>query len=297
MKVVITIPAYNEERTLPLVIKEIKSVMSKTKYKKKFQILVLNDGSSDRTAAVARKAGAKVVSHKRNRGLAVTFSSEMEACRKLKADIIVHTDADGQYPAKYIPELIQKVEEGYELVLGSRFKRHIHANSIVKDVTNRIFALVLSSLLKVKLTDSTTGFRAFTGKVAELPLINTFTYTQEQLIRASKSGFKIGEIAIRSRKTRPSRLFKGALDYAIRAWINILRIYRDYDPIKFFGRIGLVFLLLGFGFGAWITKTWVTTGKVGGIPRVILCALFILTGIQIILFGFLADMFRNDKNK
>lgn len=288
MKVVISIPAYNEEKTLPLVIKEIKQVMNQTKYN--YKILVLNDGSTDKTSEVGKKAGAKVISHRTNRGLATTFISEMEACKNLKADIVVHTDADGQYPAKFIPKLIQKLEEGNDLVLGSRFKRGIHANSIVKDITNRIFAKVLSSMIRQKITDSTTGFRAFTGNIAEMPLINTFTYTQEQIIRAAKSGFKIGEVPIQPRKTRPSRLFKSPVSYALRAWINIFRIYRDYDPIKFFGLIGISFLALGFILGLWIIKTLLTTGGVGGIPRVILSALFIITGIQIVLFGFLADM-------
>jgi len=290
MKVIITIPAYNEERTLPTVIKEIKKVMSQTKYH--YKILVLNDGSQDNTGIVAKKAGAKVVSHKVNRGLAATFISEMQECKKMKADIIVHTDADGQYPAKYIPELIKKVEAGDDLVLGSRFKRHIHASSLIKDLTNRIFAYALSSMLRQKVTDSTTGFRAFTTQVAYLPLINTFTYTQEQLIRASKAGLKIGEIAIKPRRTRPSRLFNSTIKYALKAWINIFRIYRDYDPIKFFGKVGLIFFSGGFLVGLLILKTIITTGKAGGIPRVIISALLILTGIQIILFGFLADMIR-----
>ena len=174
MKVIITIPAYNEERTLPRVLTEIKEVLDKTTYN--YSLLVFNDGSVDRTIEVAKQYGALVVSHKRNRGLAETFRSEMKECLKMKADIIVHTDADGQYHPQHIPQLIAKVEEGFDLVLGSRFRGKIQSMPILKRVGNIAFSKVLSSLTKVKITDSTTGFRAFTKEVArEINYINTFT--------------------------------------------------------------------------------------------------------------------------
>ena len=291
MKVVVTIPAYNEEKTVGSIIREIKEVMDKTSYN--YQILVLDDGSWDKTVDVAKKNSAIVVSNKRNLGLAETFKQEMKECLKLKADIIVHTDADGQYPAYYIPEMIEKVEQGYDLVLGSRFgKGNYGGSSLMNKLGNRAFARVFSNLLKTKITDTTTGFRTFTKEVAELPLINTFTYTQEQLIRAGKSKMKIVEVPIRTNKTRPSKLFRNPFDYAIKAWINIFRIYRDFEPLKFFGRIGLLFVLAGFLLGLFILYKIITVGSAGGIPRVILSMLLILIGIQIAFFGFLADMNR-----
>src|SRR3989339_1592069 len=222
MKVIITIPAYNEEKTLPLVLEEIKQVMQNTKYK--YKILVLDDGSRDRTAEIAEKQGAIVVSHPRNRGLAETFREEMKECLKLGADIIVHTDADGQYHPQHIPELIQKVQQGYDLVLGSRFRGRIENMPFLKLLGNIAFSKVLTSLTKTRITDSTTGFRAFTAEIArDINYINTFTYTQEQIIKAAKQGFRIAEIPILARKTRKSRLFKNPFQYAIKAWINILR--------------------------------------------------------------------------
>ena len=290
MKVIITIPAYNEEKTLPPVIDEINKEMAKTDYE--YDLLVLNDGSQDQTAKVAKEKGAIVVSHKRNRGLAETFKDEMIECEKLKADIIVHTDADGQYPSHYIPGLIKKVEQGYDLVLGSRFEKGKYSGSLSKKWGNRAFAKVFSRLLKTKITDTTTGFRAFNLDVAKLPLINSFTYTQEQLIRASKTRMKIGEIPITTNKTRESRLFKNPFDYAIKAWINIFRIYRDFEPLKFFGFLGGSILLLGVLIGLIIIYKVITTGGVGAIPRVVLSALLIISGVQVILFGFLADMLK-----
>jgi len=287
----ITIPAYNEENTIPHVIEDIKKNVSKIKYN--YEILVLNDGSTDKTAEVVKKMGIKVISNKLNRGLAQTFQRELKECIKLNADVIVHTDADGQYPSKYIPEMIEKIKDGYDLVLGSRFIKSKYSGTISKNIGNRLFAKAISSLTKTKITDSTTGFRAFTKEIAtEIKFINTFTYTQEQLIKASKQKFKITEISITTRKTRSSRLFSNPLQYATRAWINIFRIYRDYDPLKFFGKIGLYFFLAGLMLGTYFIYLHFTTGISGHLGLLFLLLILLFTGLQIILFGFLADMFK-----
>jgi len=290
MNIVISIPAYNEEKTLPRVLDEIKEVM-KGNYT--YKVLVLNDGSTDKTKDVAQKHGAIVISNKKNRGLAETFRAEMRECIKLKADIIVHTDADGQYHPQHIPQLIEKVKEGYDLVLGSRFRGKIEKMPFMKRMGNRMFSRVISKLTKTTITDSTTGYRAFTREVAEdISYINTFTYTQEQIIKAAKQGFKITEIPIVARKTRNSRLFKSSFQYAVKAWINILRIYRDYDPLKFFGYAGGLLFGTGVLIGIYVLIHVLLTGAAGGIPRVILSAILMLGGIQITIFGFLADMLR-----
>jgi len=290
MKIVISLPAYNEESTIGNIIKDIKEVMDSNKYS--HQILVVDDGSTDKTAEIAKKEGAIVFSNHRNTGLAETFKREIKECLKLDADIIVHTDADGQYPSDYIPQMIKKVEGGYDLVLGSRFGKGSYSGSLFKKIGNLVFARIFSGLLKIKISDSTTGFRAFNREVAKLPIINNFTYTQEQLIRVGKANMKISEIPIKTNKTRESRLFKNSFDYAIKAWINIFRIYRDFEPLKFFGFFGGLFLGLGLIIGIWIIYLWLLTGNVGALPRVILSMLLITTGIQIGLFGFLADMMK-----
>ncbi|MBD3249364.1 glycosyltransferase [Candidatus Woesearchaeota archaeon] len=290
MKIIIAIPAYNEEKTIGRIVKEIRAVMEPTRYD--IDVLVLDDGSADETVKTAREAGAVVVSNKRNRGLAETFKREMEECLKRKADIIVHTDADGQYPSFYIPEMIRKVESGCDLVLGSRFGKGNYSGSLMKKWGNIAFAKVFSGLLRSKITDTTTGFRAFTAEVAKLPLINRFTYTQEQLIRAGKKGMKIEEISIRTRKTRPSKLFKNPFDYAMKAWINILRIYRDFEPLKFFGRVGAMLFGAGFLIGLYFVYLHLTSGIGGHLGLLFLMLILLSTGLQIILFGFLADMGR-----
>jgi len=291
MKVVITIPAYNEEKIIGKVISNIKEVMNKTKYN--YQILVVNDGSDDKTAEIAKKA-AIVYSHPMKYGLAEAFKTEMQQCLKLKADIIVHTDADGQYLAKEIPTLIKEVEAGYDLVLGSRFKGKIEKMSFLKKFGNKAFSNVISHITRIKVSDAQTGFRAFTRKVAEkVDIISNFTYTQEQIIKAARQKFRIKEIPVYfAKRDGKSKLMKNPFHFALKAWINLFRIYRDYEPLKFFGFFGGLFFLIGFSVGLWLFYLFLTTGKVGHIPSAILSMLFILIGVQIIFFGFLADMNR-----
>ena len=288
MKVIISIPAYNEERTIGRVIDEIKEVMNKTKYN--YKILVLNDGSSDNTSKIAKKKGAIVYSNKKNLGLIETFKIEMKKCIDLGGDIIIHTDADGQYLSRDIPRLIKGIENGYDIVIGSRFRIRNRNLPFLKNIGNRAFALVFSNIMKKRITDTTSGFRAFTKEIAKINLINDFTYTQEQLIRAYKMNYKVGEIAIKTRKTRKSRLFRHPLEYAFKAWINIFRIYRDYKPLSFFGITGLFLFSMGILIGLYFIFLHITSGIKGHLGLLFLMLLLIFSGIQIILFGFLADM-------
>lgn len=222
-KIVITIPAYNEEESIGAVINEIKKVMKKTNYI--YQIMILDDGSADRTQKITEENGVLFFSNGCNMGLAHTFKKEMEICYGLGADIIVHTDADGQYPSKYIPEMIESVINGYDLVLGSRFGKGIYNGSLGKKLGNMFFARILSLILRKNIHDTTTGFRAFTKEIAQLPIESKFTYTQEQLIHAIRHKKLIKEIPIIARKTRKSRLFNNIIEYFYRATITILKIF------------------------------------------------------------------------
>lgn len=292
MKVIICIPAYNEEKSIGFVIRDIKEVMDKTNHK--YTILLTDDGSKDNTVNIAKESGAKVISHPRNLGLAETFKTEMKEALKLNPDIIVHTDADGQYLAEDIPRLIKEVENGNDLVLGNRFKGGIEYMPWMKRIGNKAFSRAISKIVNFKIGDCQTGFRAFTSEVAKLNIISNFTYTQEQIIRAVREKFKIKEIPTKfiRREYGESRLFSHPLKYATRAWINILRIYRDYEPLKFFSYAGFMFLIPGLIIGSWLFLRWIFLGSVGRLPSTILTSLLIIIGLQIILFGFLADMNR-----
>ena len=285
-----TIPAFNEADTLGTVISGIKNVA----HDKEYEVLVVDDGSTDKTKEMALSKGATVVSHPVNYGLAEAFRTSMKKALSMGADVIVHFDADLQYKADDIPKVLQPILDGKaDLVLGSRFAGYIEKMSLMKRWGNRAFSRVISRITRVTVTDAQTGFRAFTSSVAKLEIQSNHTYTQEQIIKAARSHFRIKEVPIHfaARKDK-SRLISNPFEYALRAWVNLFRIHRDYTPIKFFGLFGSFFLVLGFGLGLWILYTLFMTGRVGGIPRTMLSALFITVGIQIWLFGFLADMIK-----
>tara|TARA_Y100000310_G_C20679627_1_gene815149 strand:+ start:1864 stop:2742 length:879 start_codon:yes stop_codon:yes gene_type:complete len=291
MKIVVSIPAYNEEKSLPKVIEDAQKVMKTTKYD--FIIQVVDDGSSDRTAEVAKKAGAIVYSHPGNYGLAESFRTEIQHALAQKADIIIHTDADGQYLATDIPKLIKGIEHGYDLVLGNRFKGKIESMPITKRLGNKAFSRAISKIVGRKIGDAQTGFRAFTKEVAKLPVISNHTYTQEQIIRAVKSKFKIAEVPVFfAKRNGKSRLMRNPLEYAFKAWINIFRIHRDFEPLKFFGKIGMLFFIPAVAAGIWLLWLFSKFGVIGKTPTIMLVVLLMGISVQIWLFGFLADMQR-----
>src|SRR3989338_6966526 len=245
MKIVVTIPAYNEEKTIGIVIDKIKEVMESNSYN--YEILVVDDGSKDNIAEVAKNAGAVVYSHPRNYGLAETFKTEIKKSLKMGADIIVHIDADNQYQPVEIPKLVKEINKGYDMVLGSRFNGTIESMPIIKRLGNKAFSRVISNITGIKISDAQTGFRAFTREVAEkIDIISDHTYTQEQIIKAARQKYKIKEVPIYfAKRADKSRLMSNPFEYAVRAWINIIRIYRDYKPLKFFGIIGTLIFFTG----------------------------------------------------
>lgn len=293
MKVVVTIPAYNEEKTVGVVINKIHEVMKSNSYS--YDILVIDDGSKDKTAKIAKDADAIVFSHPKNYGLADTFRTEIEKALELGADIIVHIDADVQYSPKEIPQLIKEIKNGYDLVLGSRFKGKIESMSVIKKFGNKVFSKVISNITKVKISDAQTGFRAFTKEVAKKIKINSrHTYTQEQIIRAVREKYRIKEVPIYfAKRDGKSRLIGNSLGYAIRAWINIIRTYRDYEPLKFFGTIGGVIFSLGFLLGFYLVYIQIFAEGVNRHFGLMMLDILILSiGLQILIFGFIADMLK-----
>lgn len=285
MRIIITIPAYNEEDTIGNVISEIKQVMDKTKYD--YKIMVVNDGSVDNTANVAKTSGALLYSHPYNYGLAETFRTEIEKALENNAEIVVHIDADGQYRPEEIPKLIEPIEnKEADLVLGSRFMGTIEKMQVIKKLGNIAFSNVVSQISGIKITDGQTGFRAFTREVAEkITIISTHTYTQEQIIKAVKNKFKVKEMPVyfAKRESGKSRLMSNPVEFAVRAGVNLMRVYRDYEPLKFFGLAGFALIVIAL---STFLYSMLILGKLMDVTVIVL----ILAGFQIILFGFLAEM-------
>ena len=252
MKLAITIPAYNEEKTISKVISEIPKRIDCID---KIEIIVVDDGSTDNTAMIAEKSGARVVRHQRNQGLAKAFRTALQSAIESGAGIIANTDADFQYNQKQIPLLLKPILDGRaDIVLGSRFKGNIEYMPFINKIGNRAFSAVISGITKTKITDAQTGLRAFSQEVAKkVGITSNFTYTQEQIIRAIKLKFKVKEIPVDfARRKDKSRLFGHPFSYAIKAGLTILRIYRDYEPLKFFTFIGGSLFGTGFLIGIWL---------------------------------------------
>lgn len=304
MRLAVTIPAYNEEKTIDRVIKEIKSLTPKDFDEKidDIKILVIDDGSTDNTVKVAKEAGADViVSFRRNRGLARAFRQGIETALEIGADIIVNIDGDGQYNAKEIPKLVKPILDGEaDIVLGSRFKGWIEYMPVQKKIGNRIATWVTRIASGYPTSDAQTGFRAFSRDAAmRLHVLADYTYVQETIIQANYYGLKIVEVPVQFRKRKgdgKSRLISNIFGYAKRAGMIILRSYRDYNPLKVFGLLGGVFIAGGLYFGWRVLSYYLATGMVGGrLPSAVLATLLFIVGVQTVVLGLLADMLKSQR--
>lgn len=232
MKLIVTIPAYNEEKTIDKVIKEIPRQISGIET---IEVLVINDGSTDNTVEVAKEAGADhIITLKENQGLAFAFRTGLEEALKKGADIIVNTDADFQYNQQQIPDLIKPIlEEKADIVLGSRFSGNIEHMVLGKRIGNIIATRITSMASGYPVSDAQTGFRAFSRDAAlRMAIFSDYTYVQETIMQAVNHNLTLVEIPVDFRKREgTSRLMTGIFNYAKRAASTILRTYRDYNPL------------------------------------------------------------------
>jgi glycosyltransferase involved in cell wall biosynthesis len=238
-KIVVMIPALNEEKTIADIIMRITKVFGKNPYR--YQIVVIDDGSTDQTSQIARKAGGVVVGHPWNRGLAEAVKTGLDEAFQRNADIVVNIDADGQYRPEEIPRLIKPILDGKaDMVLGSRFTGKIEYMPLVKWLGNRFFTWLLVIVTGFPFTDTQTGFRALTRNAAKkIVLHSRYTYTQEMLIHATEAGLKIIEVPIHfgKRKHGNSRLIFNPLSYGLRVLPIIFHTFRDYHPSMLRARV------------------------------------------------------------
>lgn len=296
MKLVIQIPCYNEAATLPLVLAALPRSLAGVA---ELCVLVIDDGSSDGTAEVARLYGAMVVRHAGNRGLAQAFATGLETALELGADVIVNTDGDNQYPGAALERLIAPIIAGEaDLVIGNRetasdpqvpyHKRRFYdvGNFVVRTVTG------------VAVHDAPSGFRAMSRAFAlTVYLTNPFSYTLETIFVAAEQRMPIREISIRSNeKTRESRLFTGLGQYIARSASIILQGYSQHRPLRAFGWVSLPFLLLGLAIGLRFLYYFVQDpGHSGHVQSLILGAISTVVGVQILIFGMLGALVRANR--
>lgn len=288
IKIIAIIPAYDEEETIADVIKDTLPYVN--------EVIVINDGSTDATKEIAESAGADVIDNIVNRGLGETIKKGYQEALNRDADIIVQLDADGQYLAKEIPLLIQPVlNNKADLVLGSRLENIRYKMPKLKKIGNKAFSSLLRILTGADVKDGQTGFRAMRRQVLEMVIpTNKYTYTQEMIIKTAKEGWRIKSVPITfvERVGGESRLITNPLSYAWRSWTIIIRTLRDYHPLTFFGTTGLSFILSGITLGTALAYKFAVTGWIGRTPSLILTALLVMTGVQLLFMGLMADMMR-----
>lgn len=295
MKLIIQIPCYNEEATLGLTLSELPRQLPGID---RVEWLIINDGSRDRTLEVARACGVDhIVDLPFNQGLAKGFMAGLEASLKAGADIIVNTDADNQYRAADIPKLIAPILEGSaEIVIGARPIQEIEHFSPIKKFLQKLGSFVVRIASKTNVPDAPSGFRAMSREAAlRLNVFNEYTYTLETIIQAGQRGLTIASVPIKTNGyLRPSRLVKSISAYVQHSILTIVRIFMTYRPLQFFMMLGSVPFSLGFLLCfRWLLLFWGIVGDNPAKPRVpslILAAMLILIGVQLWLFGLVADL-------
>ena len=297
MKLVVMIPAYNEETTIGEVIKNIPRNIDGING---VEVLVIDDGSIDNTLEVAKRSGADAIVHQKQRmGLAKAFESGMEVALEMGADIIVNIDADNQYDPKEIPVLIQPILSGdADVVLGNRQINTLTHMPTSKKVGNKIASFVTRRLSGMNISDAQTGFRAFSRKAAmTLNVLSEYTYTQETIIQAAYKKLEIVEVPIEFRKRYGhSRLIPSLFTYAKRSGITIILTYLNYHPLKTFLLLGLFITLIGLYFGFRVLFHFFLTGKVAPyVPSAILTAFLVIVGFQVMIVGLFANMIKNNR--
>lgn len=289
MKVVAVIPVFNEADTLGEVIDRTRVHVD--------EIIVVDDGSSDGSVEIAKERGVVVLENIVNRGLGVSVQRGFSKAVEIGADIIVQFDSDGQYDPGEIPLLLEPIQsKKADFVLGTRMEKLQYNMPLLKKYGNIAFTKLIRLLSGADVRDAQTGFRAMRREVFDtLNLRAQYTYTQEMIIQAAKEGWRIHTVPIHfyPRRSGESRLIPGPITYATRSALIILKTLRDYHPLRFFGSFGVLFILAGLVLGASLVYRYYQYGAVGKTPSVVLTSLLIISGVQLIFLGLLADMIKN----
>lgn len=291
MKLIIQIPCYNEEETLTIA---LDALPKKIEGIDEIEYLIINDGSKDRTAEVARNWGVNyIVNFKQNKGLAKGFMAGIDACLRNGADIIVNTDADNQYCADDIEKLVRPILEGKtDIVIGARPIDEVRHWSPLKKKLQHFGSFVVRKASGTDIPDAPSGFRAYSREAAmHLNVINEYTYTLETIVQAGRSKIAMESVPVRTNEElRPSRLFHSMLGYVKRSMVTIVRAYMMYKPVKFFGIIGGSIFSLGTVLGIRFLYYFFNGSGSGHIQSLILCSMLIMLGSETIILGFMASL-------
>ena len=271
MKLIIQIPCYNEEDSLPIT---LKAIPKEIKGIDKTEILIINDGSSDNTVRIAQDSGVHyIVNFSKNVGLARAFDAGLKACVRYGADIPI-------------------IEHRADIVIGARPINSIKHFSPVKKLLQKLGSFVMKKLSGADISDAPSGFRAFSREAAmKINIFDTYTYTMESIIQAQRKGLSILSVPIRvNADLRPSRLIKNNFTYIFRSAKTMIRFFIIYHPFRFFISLASIFFILGFFLGFRYLYFFLLGDGAGHIQSLILCGLLITGGFQTALLAIISDL-------
>lgn len=296
MKLIIQLPCFNEASTIAIALEALPRHVAGFD---SIEWLIIDDGSVDNTAAVARLHGVDhVIRHSSNQGLARAFMTGIEASVRLGADVIVNTDADNQYNAEDIPLLVDPILKGFaEIAIGARPISGIEHFSAVKKFLQKLGSWVVRMASRTTVVDATSGFRAFSRDAAQqLIVFSDYTYTLETIIQAGQKNMAIVSVPIRTNPDlRPSRLVKSIPSYVFRSMLTICRIFVIYRPGYFFGMLGLLLLLASCIPGLRFLMLYLRDEGQGHIQSLILASILAGIGFQTLLAAVIAELLATNR--
>lgn len=291
MKLVIQIPCLNEENSLPVTLAALPKHIDGIE---EIEVLVIDDGSTDNTVDVAKCAGADaVISLGSNKGLAKAFVAGINKALSMGADIIVNTDADNQYKAEYIENLIKPIlENKADIVIGSRPVDSIEHFSPLKKFLQKLGSAVMRFVSSSTVKDAPSGFRAFSKNAAlQMNVFDKYTYTLETIMQARAKGLVIDCVDIDvNPELRKSRLFNNMFQYIRRSIFTMLRMFIIYRPFRFFIVLGLLFFLSGLILGGRYLYYYSIGDGTGHIQSLILTAILLIFGVQVSFIAILSEL-------
>ncbi len=294
VKLVIQIPCLNEAATLPLV---LQSIPVKIEGVDDIVVLVIDDGSTDETVAVAKQHGVKhFVHHVRNQGLGRSFNDGILKALELGADIVVNTDGDNQYPQERIGDLVKPIIEGRaDIVIGDRQTHRIAHFSLFKKLLQKLGSAVVNKAAGTKLPDAVSGFRAYDREaLIRLNAVTRFSYCTETIIQAGNKGLHIESVAIDTNpKLRESRLFKSTTEHVLKTAVTIIRAYIMYKPYIIFGWLGGILFALGLiPFARFVYFSLQDGTTKGHIQSLLVGSLLMIAAFLCLVLNIIADLIR-----
>jgi len=291
MRLIVQIPCYNEEQTLAATVRDIPRKIDGID---QVEVLVIDDGSTDGTVEVAKEIGVDhIVRNVRNKGLARTFLTGLDACLRLGADIIVNTDGDNQYRGQDIPKLIAPILKGEaDIVIGDRQTDKIPHFSPAKKKLQKMGSFVVRILSNTDIPDTVSGFRAFSREAAmQTNVVSYYSYTIETVLQAGKQNIAVASVPIGiNPKTRDSRLFQSIPKFLESSITTMIRMYTMYQPLKVFFYIGCLCLLCGLIPSVRFLSYYIDGQGEGHIQSLILAAILFIIGFQVLIIGLVADV-------